>query len=68
MTYKMCVLKQPSCQARLTLVNTNSFETSFSSFAVSVINCDGSCNTIDNSYDWGCALNKVKTWMQNYST
>ena len=57
----MCVLKQSSCQGRSTLLNINSFEASFYSLAVSVNNCDGSYNTIDNSCNRVCAPNKVKT-------
>ena len=57
----MCVLKQSSCQGRSALLNINSFEASFYSLAVSVNNCDGSYNTIDNSYNRVCAPNKVKT-------
>ena len=45
-----CVsLNNQPCQARLTLVNTNSDETLSYSFTVSVNKCGESCNNIDDA-------------------
>ena len=48
------------CQARPTLVNINSDETTFYPFTVSVNKCGGSCNTDDDLYAKKCVPNKVK--------
>ena len=48
------------CQATVTLVNVSSSETLVYLVTVSVDNCSGSCNTINDSYAWVCVSNKVK--------
>ena len=48
------------CQATVTLVNVSSSETLVYLVTVSVDNCIGSCNTINDSYAWVCVSNKVK--------
>ena len=48
------------CKARSTLVNTNSDETLFYPFTVSVNKYGGTCNTIDDPYASVCVPNKVK--------
>ena len=47
-------------QARATLIDINSNETSFCPFPISVTRCDGSCDTITNPYTPACVPNKVK--------
>ena len=53
-------LNNRPCQARPTLVITNSNETLFYPFSLSVNKCGGSCNTIDDVYARVCVPNKVK--------
>ena len=57
---KYVSLNNHLCQATVTLVNVNSSETLFYLVTVSVDNCSGSCNTINDSYAWVCVSNKVK--------
>ena len=57
---KYVSLNNHLCQATVTLVNVNSSETLFYLVTVSVDNCNGSCNTINDSYAWVCVSNKVK--------
>ena len=54
----VCLNNEP-CQARPTFVDTNSNETVFCPFTVSVHKCDGSCNTTDDPYARVCVPNKV---------
>ena len=56
-----CVsLNTQPCKARPTLVNINFAETLFYPFTVSVNKCDGSCNTINDSYARVCVMNISK--------
>ena len=52
--------QQRPCQARRTLVDTNSNETIFYPFAVSVNKCAGSCNSINDPRVQVSVSNKVK--------
>ena len=45
-------------KARPAFINTNSDETLFYPFTVSVNNCGGSCSTIDDSYARVCVILK----------
>ena len=57
---KCVFLNNRPCQTRSTLVNINSNEPLYYLFTVSVIECGGSCNTIDDPYVRVCVPNKVK--------
>ena len=53
-TYKTCNFKQ------LTVSTLFNNESVLYLFTVSVHKCEGSCNTIDNSYSRVCVSNKIK--------
>ena len=55
-------LNNQPCQTRLILVNINSDETLFYSFAVSFDKCNGSCNVIGYLYARVCAPNRVQKY------
>ena len=54
------------CQTKPTLVETNSNETLFYPFAVSVTKCGGRFDIIDHPYAPVWIPNKVKIWMEDY--
>ena len=47
-------------QARPTLISIKSNQLTYYPFTVSINNCDGSCNTINDLYAQVCVPNKVK--------
>ena len=57
---KYVSINNQRCQARPTLVNTNSNETLNYPFTASVNKCGGSCNLIDDPYGQVCVPTKVK--------
>ena len=57
---KCLSLNNHLCQARPTLVTTNSEETLFYPFVVSINKCGGSCNTINDPYARVYVLNEIK--------
>ena len=57
---KSVSLTDRPCQARPKLVSINSDKTLFYPFTVSVNECGGSCNTIDDPYARVCVPNKIK--------
>ena len=56
---KCASLNNQPCQSRTTLINLNPEELHYYQFVVSGNKCDGSCNTIDDSFDRICVLNKI---------